>query len=292
MSGSRPNPPQIFDRALIAQRIARSKTDVEDFVTTLACDDLLDRLAPITRKFGKALIMGPDARKLPDKARSAEGLFDFTRTSTLVADSDAALLDPENLHLPRDDYDLIVSILDLQIINDVPGFLARIRAHLAPDGLMLLAAIGGSSLQELRTAWLSADAEISGGAYARIAPFIDVRDAGGLLQRAGFALPMADIEHHNVRYGSPLALMRELHGLGATNPLVDRPKNMATKSLFAAVDAAYRAEAVDPDGRVRVTLEILWLLGWAPHESQQKPLAPGSAKVSLAQALSKDRKRF
>lgn len=232
--------------------------------------------------------MGPDARILPEQGKSANGSFNFTRCATLVA-TDTPLLDPENLQLPASDYDLIVSLLDLQITNDVPGFLARIRAHLAPDGLMLLAAIGGNSLNELRAAWLTADAEISGGAYARVAPFIDVRDAGGLLQRASFALPVADIEQHVVRYASPLAMMRELRTLSATNPLADRPTKMTTKTLLATANAAYESAASDPDGRIRATLEILWLSGWAPHENQQKPLAPGSAEVSLAKVLkSKD----
>lgn len=171
------------------------------------------------------------------------------------------------------------------MVNDVPGFLTQIRRHLAPDGLMLLAAIGGNSLGALRTAWLNADAELSGGAYARIAPFIDVRDAGGLMQRADFALPVADIEHHTIRYASPLALMQELQTLGASNPLMDLPPKPATKALIATANAQYQTLAGDKDGRVRADLDILWLSGWAPHESQQKPLAPGSAEVSLKSVL-------
>ncbi|UJQ93848.1 methyltransferase domain-containing protein [Mariluticola halotolerans] len=281
MSGTTAQPPRIFDRALVLARYARHAGGGADFITQLVLDDLEQRLAPITRDFSKALIMGPDATILPAKGRAANGTFTFTRAATLID----ATVDPENLRLPDTGYDLIVSILDLQFVNDVPGFLSRIRAHLAPDGLMLTAAIGGDSLQELRSAWLTADAEISGGASPRIAPFIDVRNAGSLLQRTGFALPVADLEQHVVRYASPLALMQELHALSASNPLVDRPRKMTTRTALAMAAAAYADAASDPDGRIRATLEILWMSGWAPHENQQKPLAPGSAKVSLAKVL-------
>jgi len=289
MSGTAPSAPRIFDRPLIARHYARRTEQGADFITQLVLDDLEQRLAPITRDFSNALIIGPDAALLPTKGQSANGSFAFTRISTLIG-TDNTAIDPDHLRLPHRDYDLIVSVLDLQCVNDVPGFLAGIRAHLAPDGLMLLAAIGGNSLQELRGAWLSADAIISGGAYPRIVPLIDVRDAGSLLQRAGFALPVADIEQHVVRYRSPLALMQELHALGASNPLVERPRKMTTKTLLAEANAAYVETASDSDGRIRATLEILWLSGWAPHENQQKPLAPGSAKVSLAKVLGHDDK--
>jgi SAM-dependent methyltransferase len=276
-----PAPPRIFDRELIARRLAR-RSGEPDFVTVLVLEDLADRLAVITRRFENALILGPDARFFPEIGRSAEGEFSFSRLSTLVG---AGRIDPENLSLPVTDYDLIVSLLDLQAINDVPGFLDRLRRHLRPDGLFLSAAIGGASLGELRAAWVRADAEILGGAYARVAPFIEVRDAGMLLQRAGFALPVADVEAHAVRYETPLALMRELKTFGASNPLIDRPGKPVSKRLLAAACAAYEMLASDEDGRVRATLEFLWLSGWAPHESQQKPLAPGSAEVSLTKVL-------
>jgi len=275
------SPPKIFDRSLVSNRLTIKAKDSRDFITDLVCDDLFERLAPISRKFENALILGPDAQLLPEKSNSAGGEISFERLSTLVS----AKVDAENLRLPKDDYDLIVSLLDLQVVNDVPGYLTNIHAHLAPDGLMIVAAIGGNSLGELRAAWLAADAEETGGAYARIAPFIDVRAAGSLLQRAGFALPVADIEHHLVRYKSPLSLMHELKALGATNPLADRPKTLVTKRLLATACAQYEALSSDPDGRIRATLEILWMSGWAPHESQQKPLAPGSAQVSLTKVL-------
>lgn len=280
-------PPKVFDRALIAQHLGRRPAEPDDFVTQLALDDLASRLIGVSRDFERALILAPDGARLPLMGRSASGAFAFERLSTVLGSPDAPLVDPEALLLPHDDYDLIVSLFDLQVVNDVPGFLARLRAHLRPDGLMIAAALGGDSLTELRQAFLRADAEISGGAFARVAPFIPLADAGGLLQRSGYALPVTDLETYPVRYADPLRLIRDLKRLGAQNPLADRPGRMATKALIAAASAAYAELAGDPDGRVRATLEIIWLSGWAPHESQQKPLRPGSAKVSLKDVLGK-----
>ena len=280
-------PPKIFDRPLIARRLARKAPENNDFVTDLVLYDLQDRLLTVTRTFERALIMAPDPKSLPERGETRNAVFEFERVSTLLERDGIPLVDPENLTLPRRDYDLIVSVLDLQTVNDVPGFLARLRMHLAPDGLLLAAALGGATLTELRQSFLAADAAISGGAFARVAPFIDIADAGGLLQRAGFAIPVADVENHVVRYDDPFALMAELKNLGASNPLADRPNRMATRRLLAAAAEDYGRIATDPDGRVRATLEIVWVSGWVPHESQQKPLAPGSAKVDLRTILGK-----
>jgi hypothetical protein len=277
--------PTVFDRELIARRLDRRHGD--DFVTTLVVADLAERLTAVTRSFEQALIMAPVADSLPRTGASANGPFAFERVATLIGREGIPLVDPEDLYLPRQRYDLIVSLLDLQVVNDVPGFIARTRAHLRADGLFLAAALGGDTLTELRQAFLEADALVLGGAAARVAPFVPPSAAGGLIQRAGLALPVADVETHTVRYGSPLALMRELKALGASNPLADRPDRMATRTLIASASAAYERIAADADGRVRATLEILWISGWAPHESQQQPLKPGSAEVSLARVLGK-----
>ena len=279
------SPPLVFDRARLVRNLQRRPPGHDDFVTSLVLYDLEERLLAVTRNIERALIMAPDAAVLPARGQTRNGSFAFARAGTLVAPGGALLLDPETLSLPHADYDLIVSVLDLQVVNDVPGFLARIRRHLRPDGLFLAAAIGGASLIELRRAFVAADAEISGGAFARVAPFIDVGDAGGLLQRAGFALPVADVEPHSVRYAHPIALMQELKALGASNPLADRPSRLATSTLLAAASRAYQEIAADDDGRVRASLEIVWISGWAPDDSQQKPLARGSAQVSLAKVL-------
>lgn len=282
-----PLPPKVFDRDLIARHLARRPADADDFVMRLVLDDLAARLITVTRSFTQALILAPDARGLPVMGRSGSGVFAFERAATALGSEAAPLVDPEALALPRTGYDLIVSLFDLTVVNDVPGFLARLRAHLRPDGLLIAAAIGGDSLTELRQAFLRADAELSGGAFARVAPFIPLADAGGLLQRAGFTLPVTDVETHIVRYADALRLMRELKALGAQNPLADRPGRPATRRLIAAAAAAYGELAADPDGRVRATLELIWMSGWAAHESQQQPARRGSATVSLKDVLEK-----
>lgn len=278
-------PPKTFDRDQIARNLARRRMPDADFVTPLVLEDLADRLLTVTRTIGKAAILAPDASALPQGLSTRNGPFPVTRLATVLASPGVELVDPEALSLPETGYDLIVSVLDLQVINDVPGFLSRVRAHLAPDGLFLAAFLGGLTLTELRQAFLSADAQILDGAFARVAPFIQLGDAGGLMQRAGFALPVTDVETHTVRYADALALMRDLKAIGASNPLAERPARPVRPVLLAAAAAAYAEIAGDPDGRVRATLEIVWLSGWAPHESQQKPLAPGSAKVSLKSVL-------
>ena len=273
--------PKVFDRSLIRRHLERRPQGHDDFVTRLVLADLAERLGTVTREFEQALIMAPDASILPRTGRSANGPFRYERVSTVLP----AMVNPEALDLPRRGYDLIVSIFDLDVVDDVPGFLARARAHLRGDGLFLAAAIGGDSLTEMREAFLTADSEVSGGAFLRVAPFIPLSEAAGLLQRAGFALPVSDVETHTVRYANPFALMQEIRALGASNPLADRPGKPMTPRLLAEAAQVYASEFSDPDGRIRATLEIIWMSGWAPHENQQKPLKPGSAEISLASVL-------
>lgn len=269
--------PSIFDIDLIARHLARRPL-AGDFVTDLVLADLDDRLAALIRDFPKALIIGPDPAKLPETAWTSSAQVRFTRYGAFDGQDDLPPIEGDN-------FNLIVSLLHLQVVNDVPGYLARLRARLAPDGLLLVAALGGDTLTELREAFLSADALVFGGASARVAPMLQVRDGGALLQRAGLALPVADVETHIVRYSSPFALMSELKALGASNPLVDRPRRLASPALLTAAANAYAAQDSDPDGRIRATLEIVWLSGWAPHESQQQPLKPGSATTRLGDVL-------
>ncbi|SDG12402.1 hypothetical protein [Pelagibacterium luteolum] len=276
-------PSLVFDRDRLKSNFAK-RMPGPDFISDMVAADLADRLAPVTRDFSRALIIGPALDLLPTQSASANGPIVFERLATLSGAPDTTV-DPEDLALPRKDYDLIVSLLDLQTVNDVPGFLTRLREHLTGDGLLIAAAIGGRTLTELRDAFLAADVEILGGVAPRVAPMIDVRDAGGLLQRAGFALPVTDLETHTVRYGSPLKLFDELRALGATNPLWERDKRLLTPRHLMRAAEIYAERFGDPDGRVRATLEILWLSGWAPHESQQKPLRPGSAQKSLRDVL-------
>ncbi|ODT69323.1 MAG: hypothetical protein ABS75_17525 [Pelagibacterium sp. SCN 63-23] len=270
------SPPKLFDTSLIRRNLDRRKSG-DNFVRDLVLDDLADRLGTYKRDFTRAVMIGPDAQTLPSTLHTANGPVSVERIEAFGAGDFPAL--------PEGELDLIVSLLHLQAVNDVPGHLARLRQRLRPDGLLMAAFIGGESLTELREAFLAADLAISGGASARIAPMAQVRDAGALLQRAGFALPVADVETHRVRYATPFALMAELKALGAANPLADRPRRFVTRTLLAAAAQAYAERDSDPDGRVRATLEIVWIAGWVPHESQQKPLKPGSATTRLGDIL-------
>jgi len=281
------NPAPLFDKALLSARLKQRREQKADFVTKLVIADLGQRLKTITRTFSRALILGPDARHLPRTLTTKEGAVDFLAMSTLAQFEGSNYIDAENFTPFSREYDLIISLFDIATINDVPGFLHNVRRHLVADGLFMAAFIGGTSLSELRAAWLTADAKHLGGALSRVAPFIDTTDAGALLQRAGFALPVTDIEPFTIRYPSPLALMRELKSFAAANPLKNRGQHLITPAHLKSAIAAYQNIAGDKDGRVSASLQIIWMSGWAPHESQQKPLAPGSAQVSLADVLGK-----
>jgi SAM-dependent methyltransferase len=189
------------------------------------------------------------------------------------------------LPLEPESIDLAVSLLTFQEVNDLPGMLIQIRRALRPDGLFLAALTGGGTLAELRESLLAAETELTGGAAPRIAPFVDVRDAGGLLQRAGLALPVADIETTTVRYATMFGLMADLRVMGATNSLAERSRRPATRRFFARAAQIYAERFADPDGRVRATFSTVWLSGWAPHASQPKALRPGSAQISLTKVL-------
>ena len=193
--------------------------------------------------------------------------------------------DAELLPFAPESLDLAVSVLSLHAANDLPGALAQMRRALKPDGLFLAALLGGDTLAELRQAFATAEAEITGGASPRVAPFTDVRTAGALLQRAGFALPVIDQDSHTVRYASALHLMHDLRAMGATNALVERDRRPLRRAVLARAIDIYGERFADADGRVRATFDVISLSGWAPHESQQQPLRPGSAAVRLADAL-------
>ncbi|MCF4099497.1 methyltransferase domain-containing protein [Maritalea mediterranea] len=283
---------KLFDRELIAKRLGKASIfqtaeGPDNFIADLMIADLKDRLSTITRTFEKALLLAPHPDFFAKDVHTAEGPvpFDHALTLPLEKAGEATVYDPNHLTLPCNDYDLIVSLADLQMLDDVPGFFAQAQRHLKPDGLCVVATLGGDSLTELRQAWLNADVAYSGGAYARVAPFIDIRDGGALLQRGGFALPVSDLEHHVVRYSHPIALMEELRRFGASNPLLERPKSFVTRSLLAKVVENYADQFTDEDGRCRATLDLLWLMGWTPHECQQKPMRPGSASKSLKDVL-------
>ena len=273
--------PEIFDRELLRLRMARAVKHAErhDFLLQRVADDFLERLTAVRRRFESVACVGATADLLAARLRSAPSLG---QVAAIAACEEAPLpVAPQSL-------DFIASALTLQLVNDLPGALLHMRRALAPDGLMLAALLGGETLKELREAWLVAEDEISGGASPRVAPFADVRELGALLQRAGFALPVADSEAVTVRYASPFDLMNEMKAMGASNMLVARRRIPVARRLLQRAAQVYAERFSDLDGRVRATFEIVTLTGWAPHESQQKPLAPGSAKTRLADALGVD----
>ncbi len=214
------------------------------------------------------------------------GLRDpLTRRAAKVERVDLFASDREDLGLAPQSIDLAVSALALQFANDLPGVFAQVRRALKPDGLFLAAMIGGETLNELRQAFAAAESERDGGISPRVAPAIDVRDLGALLQRAGFALPVTDSDRLIVRYDDAFSLMRDLRKMGATNVMVERRRVPLRRETLLRMAAIYAERYSDPDGRIRATFDILWLSGWAPHDSQQKPLRPGSAQASLADAV-------
>jgi SAM-dependent methyltransferase len=195
----------------------------------------------------------------------------------------------ETLPLQPESLDLALSALAFQFVNDLPGVLAQIRRALRPDGLLLAAMIGGDTLTELRQSFAAAEAECEGGVSPRVAPFADLRDVGALLQRAGFALPVTDVDRIVVRYDNAFALMADLRRMGATNILIERRHAPTRRATLLRMAQIYGERFADADGRVRATFDVIWLSGWAPHESQQQPLQPGSAKASLAEAVKRPR---
>jgi SAM-dependent methyltransferase len=208
-----------------------------------------------------------------------------TRLSAGTGNFLRAIGDVERLPLTGHGFDLIVSLLALHHVNDLPGALIQIRSALRPDGLLLAALPGGDTLTELRQSLVVAESDLTGGAAPRVSPFADVRALGGLLQRAGFALPVVDSDRVVARYRDLGALMRDLRALGATNALNARSRSPLRREVLVRTQAIYAHRFSDPDGRLRATFDTLWLTGWAPHESQPKPLKPGSAAMRLEDAL-------
>jgi SAM-dependent methyltransferase len=272
-----PTAPILFDRALLRMRQMRAlQQGPATFLLDRVAEELAERLHAVLRTFAD----GADIATPGDQVvhALADGVAALAHVDVPDSESEGLALAPESL-------DLVVSALALQFVNDLPGVLAQIRRALKPDGLLLAAMIGGETLTELRQAFAAAEAELEGGVSPRVAPFADLRDIGALLQRAGFALPVTDVDRIVVRYNSAFALMQDLRRMGATNVLVERRRTPARRATLLRMAQLYSERFADPDGRIRATFEVIWLSGWAPHESQQKPLKPGSAKFSLAEAV-------
>ncbi len=253
-----------------------------------AAEDLADRLSTLHRRFDAAATLfciTGDARAAILESGKVATVTRIEADAAFLRGAEGSLAASETVPFPPEGLDLAVSILSLQEANDIPGMLIQIRRALRPDGLFLGAMAGSGTLAELRESLLAAESELYGGASPRVVPFADVRDVGALLQRAGFALPVADVEAITVRYDDMFALMRDLRAMGVTNALAARSRRPATRELFARAARTYAERFSDPDGRIRATFAIVWMSGWAPAPTQQKPLKPGSAKVSLADYL-------
>lgn len=285
MSGS----PVLFDRSLLRRRRLRAlRGEPVTFLLDHVGTDLVERLSVVKRSFAVAADIGTPTSALRDLMRQrklAETVLGVDVLAPVNASASIVVADEEGLPFADASLDLAVSALALQWINDLPGTLAQIRRALKPDGLFLAALLGGETLTELRQSFAAAEAEIDGGVSPRVAPFADMRDIGALLQRAGFALPVADLDRLTVRYDTPFGLMQDLRGMGATNLLVERRRTPLKRATLHRMTQIYAERFSDPDGRLRATFDIVWLSGWAPHESQQQPLRPGSAKARLADAL-------
>ena len=275
-------PPRIFDRAAYRARRRRAALSGGDvFLAEEAAAQIAFRAAAVNRRFQRALDIHSRERLFPLLQPLAQS---WVRTG-FAADAPNVIADEEALPFADGSFDLIISVLSLQSANDLPGALVQIRRALKPDGLFLGAMFGGDSLSELRLSFAAAEEAILGGTSPRVAPFADVRDIGGLLQRAGFALPVADVERTTVEYRELTRLFDDLRALGETNVLANRRKASLSRRIVQGLVREYAARFESESGTFPATFDIVYLAGWAPHESQQKPLAPGSAQSKLADAL-------
>lgn len=263
------------------KRRARATFREASFLHARVAADLADRLEAIPRRFGRVLALGGYGTFSDAVAAKP----DLAARIGAIIETDLDITDPEHLPFAAGCFDLIVSPLALHWVNDLPGALIQLRFALKPDGLLLASLFGGATLTELRLALIEAESEVTGGAGPRVSPFADLQDIAGLLQRAGFALPAADRDVITVRYGEPVRLLSDLRAMGETSALRERSARNLSRRILARAFDLYRERHTDEDGRVRATFEVLTATGWSPHESQQKPQRPGSARARLADAL-------
>lgn len=299
MMRAMPAPPpsiELFDRAALRRRRDRAAPGFSgfDFLVRRAAEDMIDRIAAANRNFDMAADLGCHQGALA-RAAKARGTEDGKIGFLVSADMSLPMLrhapaprlvaDEEMLPFAHASLNLATSILSLHAVNDLPGALVQIRRALKPDGLFMAAMFGGETLTELRQSLAAAEIEVEGGLSPRVAPFADLRDIGALLQRAGFALPVADTDRVTVRYRDPFRLMADLRGMGETNVMKERRRTPLKRATLMRAAEIYREKFGLADGRIPATFDIVIATGWAPHESQQKPLRPGSAETSLADAL-------
>lgn len=287
-----PDPILVFDPRAVRDHRARAarRPDAADFLANEVAERLADRLDDVTRRFPRALDLGCRdglmARIVGTRGGiewlvAADAAFDFALLAPaphLVAEADALPFAPHS-------FDLLLSNLMLHWTNDLPGSLLQLRRILRPDGLLLAGLWGGETLHELRSVLMEAELAEEGGAGPRVSPFADVRDLGGLLQRAGFALPVVDSDTIEVTYVDALALMRDLRAMGEANAVFERRRSFTRRTTMARAAALYAQRFARADGRIRASFQLITLTAWAPHETQPKPLRPGSAAHRLADAL-------
>lgn len=291
-------PEAIFDRALMRQRRERVAAgfDAHDFLFREIAERLAERAGDVRRDFPLALDAGCRTGLFTRAAQTiipgkiggfvaSEFAPGMARTARERTGAPSVIADDEALPFAPASFDLVASCAVLQGLNDVPGALLQLRRTLKPDGLFLGALLGGETLHELRHALLAAEAEIEGGASPRVAPFAELADAAGLLQRAGFSLPVADLDPIDVSYENAFALMHELRGMGETNARLDRRRIPTRRATLLRAAEIYSERFADADGRIHATFDVFFLTGWAPADSQPKPLRPGSAQARLADAL-------
>ena len=278
-------PPTLFDAKATRRNRARALLrPAPAFLQDAMEAEILWRLDLVLRQFSKLLLIGSAPGDLA--ARIAQtGKAGHIINAEIVPHGSALVIDPEILPFAPESLDAVIWVAGLESVNDLPGTLIQSRRALNPDGLFLACVLAGESLKELRQSFLAAESETSGGVSPRVIPFAEVRAWGALLQRAGFALPVADLDRLDVNYGNALTLMRDLKAMGLANPLAARRKGLTPPSLIARAGAHYAQHFANEKGRLKATFELVTITGWAPHESQQKPLKPGSAKFRLAEAL-------
>ena len=286
-----PETPCLFDQLLLRTRLKRAlKKGAADFLLERVADDFELRLQALARSFDTVADIGTFGPHAALKLVASQHFKQIIRQAPLaevlgtgawqniIGETSLVPFAPQSL-------DAVISLLAFQWIDDLPGLLIQIKRALKADGLLIACLLGGQTLHELRESFARAEIECEGGLSPRVSPFADLRDIGALMQRAGFALPVVDTETITVRYQTPLALFADLRAMGGTNTLIERRKTpLRRKTLLRALEI-YAENYSDADGRIRATFECLWVSGWTPHESQQKPLQPGSAKTRLADAL-------
>lgn len=290
------DPVSIFDRATLRKHRDRAARGfaAHDFLVREVAERLADRLSDVTRSFPLALDLGCHTGELADTMGGRGGIKTLVQCDLSPAMAAKAAqnghatvtADEEWLPFADNSFDLVLSCLSLHWVNDLPGALVQIRRVLKPDGLFLAAMLGGGTLADLRHCLHEAELAEEGGISPRVSPMADIRDMGRLLQRAGFALPVADADQVSVSYGDPMRLLADLRGMGETNAVAERRKSLSRRATLLHALSLYQQKFADADGRFPVDFHVVTLTGWKPHPSQPQPLPPGSGHVPLADVLS------